>query len=72
MIRVAPTDFIDQAPYAVAVVSLGEGVRILCQIADVEPEELKIGMPVRIEFRKLAQQGESGIIYYGYKCVPEF
>jgi uncharacterized OB-fold protein len=38
----------------------------------VEPEELKIGMPVRIEFRKLAQQGESGIIYYGYKCVPEF
>jgi uncharacterized OB-fold protein len=41
-------------------------------VADCEPEELKIGMPVRLEFRKLSQEGESGIINYGYKAVPVF
>lgn len=72
VIRVAPSGFTDQVPYAVAIVNLGEGVRILCQVADCEPEELKIGMPVKIEFRKLSQESESGVIYYGYKAVPEF
>ena len=72
VIRVAPAPFIDQAPYTVAIVNLGDGVKILCQIADCEPEELRIGMDVRIEFRKLQQEGEGGILLYGYKCVPEF
>ena len=72
VIRVAPSGFTDQVPYPVAIVNLGDGVKILCQIADCEPEELKIGMKVRLEFRKLSQEGEAGIINYGYKCVPEF
>jgi len=71
VIRVAPSGFTDQVPYPVAIVNLGDGVKILCQIADCEPEELKIGMPVRLEFRKLSSEGESGIIFYGYKAVPE-
>jgi len=71
VIRVAPSGFGDQAPYAVAIVDLGEGVKILCQIADIEPEELKIGLPVRLEFRKIQQEGHDGIICYGYKGVPE-
>lgn len=72
VIRVAPSGFTDQVPYPVAIVNLGDGVKILCQIADCEPEELKIGMNVRLEFRKLSQEGEAGIINYGYKAVPEF
>jgi uncharacterized OB-fold protein len=40
------------------------------QITDCEPEELKIGMPVKIEFRKVQQEGEAGILMYGYKAVP--
>jgi len=72
VIRVGPSGLIDQDPYAVAIVNVGDGVRILCQVADCEPEELKIGMPVKLEFRKLSQEGESGIINYGYKAVPEF
>jgi uncharacterized protein len=71
VIRVAPSGFTDMTPYPIAIVNVGDGVRILCQIADCEPEELKIGMPVKIEFRKIQQEGESGIIYYGYKGVPE-
>jgi len=72
VIRVAPSGFTDQVPYAVAIVDVGQGVRILCQVADVEPEELKIGMTVRLEFRKVQSDGESGVIFYGYKAVPVF
>ena len=72
VIRVAPSGFTDQVPYPVAIVNVGDGVKILCQIADCEPEELKIGMKVRLEFRKLSQEGEAGIINYGYKAVPVF
>jgi len=69
IIRVAPSGFGDQVPYAIAIIDLGEGVRILAQVADCEPEELKIGLPVRLEFRKIQQEGHDGIICYGYKGV---
>ncbi|MFH1218940.1 MAG: Zn-ribbon domain-containing OB-fold protein [Candidatus Eisenbacteria bacterium] len=69
VIRVAPKDFTDEAPYAVGIVDLDGGVPILCQIVDCTPEELKIGLPVRIEFRKIKEEGEAGILCYGYKAV---
>jgi len=72
VIRVAPSQFVDQAPYPIGIVNLGDDVKILCQIADCEPEELKIGMKVRLEFRKIQKEGEGGILCYGYKAVPEF
>jgi uncharacterized OB-fold protein len=71
VIRIAPSGFTDEAPYAVAIINLGDDVRILCQVADCDPENLKIGMPVRLEFRKVQQEGHDGVINYGYKCVPE-
>jgi uncharacterized OB-fold protein len=70
VIRVPPTEFCDQAPYAVGIVELKGGVRIQCQIADCTPDDLKIGMPVKIEFRKIKEEGEAGILCYGYKVVP--
>ncbi|MDH4223137.1 MAG: Zn-ribbon domain-containing OB-fold protein [candidate division Zixibacteria bacterium] len=70
VIRVAPTEFTDQVPYAMGIVELNEGVKILTQIADCDFDKLEIGMPLRIEFRKISQEGEAGIICYGYKCVP--
>jgi len=70
VVRVAPPQFRDLVPYAVAIVELNDGARITAMIADCEPEEVKIDMPVRIEFRKIHQEGEAGIICYGYKCVP--
>ena len=77
VIRVAPTEFADQAPYAMGIVELSagsksnEGVKILTQIADCEFDKLEIGMPVKIEFRKIYQEGDSGILCYGYKFVPD-
>ncbi len=70
IIRVAPIQCVDQAPYAMGIVELKDGVKILTQIADCDFDKLEIGMPMRIEFRKIHQEGEAGIICYGYKCVP--
>ena len=71
IIRVPPHQFADQAPYAVGIVELDDGVMLTAQIVDCDFEELKVGQRVRIEFRKIFQEGESGILCYGYKFVPE-
>jgi uncharacterized OB-fold protein len=70
VIHIAPSQFSDQAPYAVGIVELDEGVRLLAQIADSDLDKLKTGMPLRIEFRRVSEDGEAGILNYGYKCVP--
>jgi uncharacterized OB-fold protein len=70
VIHVAPSGFTDQAPYAVGIIKLDDGVRITAQIVDADLEKLAIGDPVKLEFRRINQDGESGIICYGYKFVP--
>lgn len=35
-----------------------------------DPKEAKIGMKVKSVFRRIATDGESGIIHYGTKFVP--
>jgi hypothetical protein len=71
IIRVPPHPFADQAPYAVGIVELEDHVRLMGQIVDCPFEDLKIGKRMKIEFRKVYQEGEAGVIYYGYKFVPE-
>lgn len=70
VVHVAPAHFRDLVPYAVAIVELDDGVRITSMIADCDPDDLKAGTKVRIEFRKIYEVGDAGIICYGYKCVP--
>ncbi len=48
--------FMNATPYAAAIVELEEGVRILSNVVDCPPEELRIGMPVRVDFEKQAGQ----------------
>jgi uncharacterized OB-fold protein len=71
IIRVPPHQFVDQAPYAVGIAELDDGVKLTGQIVDCDFEDLKIGQRVKIEFRKVYDEGEAGIICYGYKFVPE-
>jgi len=71
VIRVPPQQFVDQAPYAVGIVELDDGVKLTGQIVDCDFEDLKIGKRVKIEFRKIFDVGEAGILCYGYKFVPE-
>ena len=70
VIRVAPSGFGDEAPYAVGIIRLADGVKITAQIVDCDVETLAIGDPVRLEFRRVQQDGASGILCYGYKFVP--
>jgi uncharacterized OB-fold protein len=71
IVRVAPHQFADQAPYAVGIVELDDGVRLTAQIVDCDFAALKVGLRVRIEFRRIYEEGEAGVIYYGYKFVPD-
>ncbi len=71
VIRVAPQQFVDQAPFAVGIVELEDGVRLMGQIVDCDIDLIKIDMKVKFEFRKMYDVGESGVICYGYKFVPE-
>jgi uncharacterized OB-fold protein len=70
IIRVGPSDFAAEVPYALGIVELEDGTRLMTQIVDVPLDKLKIGMPVELEFRKLSEEGKAGIINYGHKAVP--
>jgi uncharacterized OB-fold protein len=52
-----------------AIIQLDEGPRMTSQIV-CSPGEAKIGMRVKSVFRRIATDGESGIIHYGTKFVP--
>lgn len=71
IIRVAPQQFVDQAPFAVGIVELDDGVKLTGQVVDCDFKDLKIGQRVRIEFRKIYEEGGAGILCYGYKFIPE-
>jgi len=71
VIRVAPSQFADQAPYAMGIVEVEPGVRLMTQIVDCDVEKIQIGMTVKLEFRKIVEDGEKGVIAYGFKAVPE-
>jgi len=71
IIRVPPHPFVDQAPYAMGIVELENGLKLTAQVVDIEFEQLRAGLPLRVEFRKIYQEGEAGVICYGYKFVPE-
>jgi uncharacterized protein len=70
LMHVPPAAFKLDAPYVLAVVDMADGVRITCQVADVDPDTVKVGMPLRLEFRRLQEDGDAGIIAYGHKAVP--
>ncbi len=69
----SPTEFQEQqdlvGPYAVALVQLQEGPRILAQLTDVDPADVEIGMPVVALLRRIYRQ--EGVVRYGYKFRPK-
>ena len=69
IIHTAAEGFEHQTPYALAIVKLDEGPRLTSQIIG-KPEEMKIGMRVKSVFRKLGQDSDKGMIYYGTKFIP--
>lgn len=56
-----------QVPYVLALVKTPEGPLLTGQVVDVDPKEVSVGLRVRATFRKLREEGKSGVIHYGYK-----
>lgn len=44
----------DRVPYAVALVDLEEGARMMSNIVGCEPSEVRVGMPVVITWEELS------------------
>ncbi len=57
-------------PYALGLVKLDEGVTVLAQITDADPDDLVIGMRLEMFIRKVTEGGHDGAIVYGYKFRP--
>ncbi len=69
IIHIAADAFAKETPYAVAVIETDEGARLTAQVVDCNFDDLKIGARVELVFRKITEEGASGIINYGYKAV---
>ena len=72
VIRTPASQFSDQAPYAIGIAKFDDGLQMMAQIADCEMEKIKIGMKVRLEFRKIQIDGSHGVLSYSYKFVPKW
>ena len=66
----APEGFEYLAPYAVAIVRLDEGMLVTAMLTDVDLKEIKIGMKVEMVIRKKRDQGDRGLLVYGYSFRP--
>ena len=63
----APAGYEEFVPYTVALVKLDEGPMISAQLTDIDRDQVEIGMPVEMVTRKMREEGEDGLIVYGYK-----
>jgi len=69
ILHVAAEKFSKETPFAVGIVELNGKVRMTAQIVDADLNGLKIGQRIKLVFRKIQEDGKSGILCYGYKAV---
>jgi len=65
-----PEGYESNAPYTVALIKLEEGPLVTAQLTDVDNGKVEIGTPVEMVTRKLREDGERGMLVYGYKFRP--
>lgn len=63
-------DFEKLTPYVLAIIKLDEGPMLTSQVI-CPSKDVFIGMKVKTVFRKLGEESEKGMIYYGTKFVPD-
>lgn len=71
VIRTASDAFEQQTPFVLAIIRLDEGPLVTAQIVVEDVGEARIGMRVRSVFRRIGSDGDSGVIHYGTKFVPD-
>jgi 3-hydroxy-3-methylglutaryl CoA synthase len=57
-----------ESPAVVGIVDFEGGGRVMCEVTECEPSEIKVGMPVEMCFRKLGRK--NGIPNYFWKARP--
>ena len=57
-------------PYTVAMIRLAEGPLVSAQLTDIDDKDVSIGMPVEMVTRVLREDGDRGMLVYGYKFRP--
>ena len=65
-----PAGYEGIAPYTMALVKLEEGPLVTAQLTDVDNDAVEIGMLVEMVTRKLREDGDRGMLVYGYKFRP--
>lgn len=67
----APAEFAEQVnqtgSYAVALVDMEEGYRVMGQLTDCNVNDIKVGAEVELVFRKIYEQ--EGVVRYGVKFM---
>jgi len=63
IIHAAPTGFDDMVPYILGIVDLPEGGRLLGWMGDVKPEEIEIGMKLKVVPRIFEEIAEIKVYY---------
>ncbi len=71
VVRYPSEEFSKYSPYVLGLIELDDGTRLVAQISDVSIDEMHIGMRVKMMIRRAFEEGESGIIRYVYKFVPD-
>ncbi len=67
VIRSPSDEFKTIAPYAVAIIELDEGAKLTAQLVDCDVDNIEVGDPVEMVFRKISEDGPDGVISYGFK-----
>jgi len=62
-----PSDSRVEAPIVIGLVRLDNGVRVIGEVSDVLPDELVTGLRVEAVLRKVAEDGDTGVIGYAIK-----
>jgi len=69
IIRVGSDVFSRETPYAIAIIETNDNVKLMAMVADTKVEDVKIGSKVKLVFRKIQDEGVSGLHCYGYKAI---
>jgi uncharacterized OB-fold protein len=69
IVHSAAKDYELHTPYILAIIKLDEGPRLTSQVI-CDTSDIHIGMKVKSVFRRLGQESEKGMIYYGTKFIP--
>jgi len=61
---------LESYPRIIALVELEEGFKVIGELSDVKPEEVKEVMYVEAVLRRFSSDDPYGLIYYGVKFIP--